>query len=145
MESETPRVKVGVGVLILKEGKILLGKRKNAHGAGEYAGPGGHLEFGETIEACAERETAEETGLKIKNIRFLAMSNLIWPSRHYVDIGVVADWAEGEPQLLEPHKCEGWDWYDPADLPENTFGCVKFYIESLKTGTPYFGTKKMAE
>lgn len=139
------RPKVGVGVLIFKEGKILLGKRKNAHGAGEYAGPGGHLEFGETIEECAERETLEETGLKIKNVRFLAFSNLLWPNRHYIDIGVAADWIEGEPKLCEPDKCESWAWYDPANLPENTFGGEKFYIEAVKTGKSYFGTRKMIE
>lgn len=42
------RPKVGVGVLIVDGNKILLGKRKNAHGDGCWAPPGGHLEFGES-------------------------------------------------------------------------------------------------
>jgi ADP-ribose pyrophosphatase YjhB (NUDIX family) len=66
------RPKVGLGVLIFKEGKVLLGKRKHADGLGdgEYAGTGGHLEYMESIEACAKRETLEECGLEIENVRF---------------------------------------------------------------------------
>src|SRR3989344_1839312 len=90
---EQLRPKVGVGVVIVKEGKILLGKRRGAHGAGQYAGPGGHLEHLESIENCAKREVLEETGLEIDNIRFLCLSNLkVYAPKHYVDIGVIADW-----------------------------------------------------
>lgn len=40
--TEEPKPKVGVGVLIVKDGKILMSRRKNAHGAGQLAFPGGH-------------------------------------------------------------------------------------------------------
>ena len=63
------QIKVGVGVMILKGKKVLLHKRFGSHGEGEYASPGGHLEFGESIGDCAKRETTEETGIKIKNIK----------------------------------------------------------------------------
>ncbi len=62
IDSFKPRV--GVGILVIKEGKILLGQRKGAHGSGCYSPPGGHLEFKETVEQCAIRELIEETGLK---------------------------------------------------------------------------------
>ena len=68
--------KIGVGVIVIKENKVLLGKRKGSHGEGEYAFPGGHLEYMETIEDCARRETLEETGIKIKNIRFQFLANV---------------------------------------------------------------------
>ena len=61
---------IGIAVIVVKDNRVLLGKRKNAHGAGSWAFPGGHLEFNEFIEACAVREVFEETGLKIKNLRF---------------------------------------------------------------------------
>jgi len=69
------RPQVGVGLLIVKGNKVLLGKRKGSHGEGEHAGPGGHLELGETIEECVLRELAEEAGpnIKIKNLRFLCL------------------------------------------------------------------------
>lgn len=47
--------KVGIGLIILKKRKVLMGRRKNAHGDGLYCGPGGHLEHMETIEDCARR------------------------------------------------------------------------------------------
>jgi 8-oxo-dGTP diphosphatase len=61
------RPKVGVGVFIIKDKKILMGKRINSHGEGTWSLPGGHLEFFETFEDCAKREVMEETGLKISN------------------------------------------------------------------------------
>ncbi len=47
--------KIGVGVLIIRDGKLLLGRRKGSHGAATWSAPGGHLEYGETPEACARR------------------------------------------------------------------------------------------
>ena len=136
---EKQRPKVGVGVMILKDSKVLLGKRKNAHGAGEYAWPGGHLEFGESFEACARRETMEEAGIKITNVRFLRLLNFQkYADKHYADIGLIADWESGEPQIMEPDKCEGWDWYDIDNLPQPLFGPVPSYIEAYKTGRNYF-------
>ena len=61
-------VAVGVGVLVVRDGLVLLGRRLGAHGAGTWAAPGGRLEFGEQIEACAQRELAEETGLVARQI-----------------------------------------------------------------------------
>ena len=50
--NEERHTRVGVGVLVLKDGKALLGKRKNAHGEGQYCWPGGHLEYMESICEC---------------------------------------------------------------------------------------------
>ncbi len=72
---EKPIAKVGVGVLINKDGKILLIKRRGSHGEGTWAPPGGHIDFGERVIDCAEREVKEETGLEIKNL----IEGKIWP------------------------------------------------------------------
>lgn len=131
--------KVGIGILIFKEGKILLGKRKGCHGDGEYEAPGGYLDYMESFEDCARRETQEETGLKIKNIRFLDLQNMkAYAPEHYVDIGLIADWESGEPKVLEPEKCEGWDWYDPHHLPNPLFEALKADIEAFQTGQKMF-------
>lgn len=138
MEQEH-RPKVGVGVMIFKNGKILLGKRKNAHGEGEYAWPGGHMEHMESFEECAKRETLEETGMEIENISFLRLLNFKdYAPKHYIDIVLKADWKSGEPQVLEAHKCEGWDWYDIDDLPDPLFKAEYSGIEAYKTGRNFF-------
>jgi 8-oxo-dGTP diphosphatase len=59
-------VRVGVGVLVqdpLQPTKIFCGIRKQSHGAGSLALPGGHLELYETWEMCARREVLEECNL----------------------------------------------------------------------------------
>src|SRR5690606_15020688 len=67
LPSPTPRV--GLGVLIVRDGLVLLGERRGPHRGGTWAPPGGHLEFGETPEEGAARETREETGLVLQGIR----------------------------------------------------------------------------
>ncbi|HYF04564.1 MAG TPA: NUDIX domain-containing protein [Patescibacteria group bacterium] len=139
MSQQEHKTKVGVGVLILKDGKVLLGKRKGSHGDGEYCFPGGHLEYMESFEECARRETLEETGLNIENIRFQLLANVKkYAPKHYVHITVLADWVSGEPELLEPEKCESWGWYDPDNLPTPIFEFSKISIEALKTSQNYF-------
>jgi len=133
-------IKVGIGVLVFKNGKVLLGKRKDVgHGIGEYAGPGGHLEFGESIIGAAKRECQEETGIEIKNIKFLCLSNIKkYSGKHYIDIGLATEWKKGEPKVLEPQKCQGWTWYDLNNLPKPLFEPVKHYLQALKTGKNFF-------
>jgi len=119
----TERPKVGVGVIIIKDDKILLGKRKNAHGEGGWCYPGGHLEYGESWEACSRRETMEETGIAIKNIRFGGVTNDIFENeqKHYITICMVADFASGEVKLMESDKCEKWEWFEWDKLPRPLF------------------------
>jgi ADP-ribose pyrophosphatase YjhB (NUDIX family) len=56
MDQPPPRPLVGLGVLVVRDGKVLVGQRRGSLGAGEYALPGGHLEHGEGFEECAARE-----------------------------------------------------------------------------------------
>ncbi len=131
--------KVGIGIMLFKDGKVLLGKRKSSHGAGEYAWPGGHLEYMESIVDCARREIKEETGMEVQNVRFLRLLNLKdYKPKHYIDIGLIADWKSGEPQVMEPEKCEGWDWYDLDNLPSPLFVPLASYFEAYKTGKNFF-------
>lgn len=131
MQNQT---KVGVGVLVLKDNKILLKRRKGSHGAGEYEDAGGgHLDYMESFEECARREIREEVGIEIKNIKFLCVSNIRkYTPKHYVDIGFVADWASGEAKIMEPDKCDHIDWYDLNNLPEPLSEWLKFYLEAYK-------------
>jgi 8-oxo-dGTP diphosphatase len=117
------RPRIGIGVIVIKDNKVLLGKRKNAHGEGSWSFPGGHLEFNEEVEDCARREVEEETGLKIKNLKSGPFTNDIFEKerRHYVTLFVVSEYDSGELQNLEPDKCERWDWFGWDNLPEPLF------------------------
>lgn len=136
---DIPQVKVGVGVVIVKDGKVLLAKRKKAFGQGEYCFPGGHLEYMESFEECARREVREECGLEIKNFKFLKVGNSdAYKPKHYVTVGFSADWDSGVPQTLEPEKSEEWQWYDINNLPEPLFVFSKSLADAYKTGKNFY-------
>lgn len=123
---------VGICVVVLRDGKVLLGKRKNAHGADEYACPGGHLEHLERFADCAAREVREETGLEITGLRFLRVLNTVqYAPRHYVDVAFAATCAAGEPAVCEPEKVERWDWYPLDALPTPLFQTVPTALAAL--------------
>lgn len=138
-DEQNQQIKVGLGVMVIKDGKVLLGRRKGAHGEGEYAWPGGHLEYMESIVEAAKREVREETGMEIKNVRFLRLLNLKeYAPKHYVDIGMMADWKSGEPKVLEPDRIESWAWYDMDKLPQPLFFTIPSYLEAYRTGRNFF-------
>jgi len=65
--------------------------RLGSHGAGTWALPGGHLEFGESFEECAQREVLEETGLRLKDANYAwAVNSVLDAQSHYVTIFVRA-------------------------------------------------------
>ncbi len=137
MEKQRPLV--GIGVMIVKDGKMLLGKRKGKHVPGVYAWPGGHLEYMESFEEGAKREVMEETGLEIENIRFISVFNIkSFAPKHYVNLTLLADWKSGEAKVTEPDKCESWDWYEFENLPEPLFNTIKLSLEAIKGGQNYF-------
>ena len=122
----------------MRRGRVLLGRRRGSHGEGYYAAPGGHIEFGESFEQTARREVREETRLEIADLRLLSVGNYIFHrddgARHYVDVDFVCEALAGEPQLMEPEKCDGWAWYDLDDLPQPLFIVTQRMIESLRSG-----------
>lgn len=141
-----PRPMVGVGILLVDEIdpdniRVLLGRRKGAHGEGRYAGPGGHLENGESFENAALRELEEECGPSLLTAapRFLCVTNLrAYLPKHYGDIGMVVRYHGGTVKNMEPDKCEGWEWFPIDDLPTPRFGAVDNYVTAYQSGRVYF-------
>jgi|JI10StandDraft_1071094.scaffolds.fasta_scaffold01292_24 8-oxo-dGTP diphosphatase len=136
MTSNEHTTKVGVGVMIFREGKVLLGKRKSIFGQGEYCFPGGHLEYGESFEHAVLREAQEETGLVITELRFEYLANNMHYDKHYIQIAYSAVCSVGEPQCLEPDKCEGWDWYPVDALPTPLFRFTNDIVVHIAHGRP---------
>lgn len=129
---EERRPKVGLAVIIFKDGKVLMGKRKGDHGGGFWAPPGGHIEWKESFEECAARETREEAGIEIQNIKFVHATNDFHRDKdeHYVTVFMIADYDSGDVQNCEQDKCEGWHWKDWDDLPQPLFHPVESFLAS---------------
>src|SRR5437879_796805 len=70
---------VGIGCIVVRNGELLLVRNRR----GFWSTPGGHLDFGETPEACAARETIEETGVGITNVEFVAVTYDVMPESEY--------------------------------------------------------------
>ncbi|KEQ16250.1 nucleotide triphosphate diphosphatase NUDT15 [Endozoicomonas numazuensis] len=115
--------KIGVAVIVIRDSKILLGRRINSHGQGQWAFPGGHLEFGESPEECGIREVMEETGLNINQLRTGPYTNdvFITEGKHYITLFMIAESSSGIPQVKEPEKCLEWEWFEWDHLPAPLF------------------------
>lgn len=112
-----------MGVIIKKDDDVLLGKRRGAHGEGTWSFPGGHLEFGESPEECAERETLEEVNLQIKNIQRSVFTNDFFEKehKHYITLFMTSEYSSGDVEVMEPDKCEEWRWFKWNNLPQPLF------------------------
>jgi len=82
-EPKKEKAKVGVSVLVKKGDRILLEKRQHTtHGNGTWGPPSGHIDFGEAPEQTANRETQEETGVKIDEVKFRVITNDVFEQQH---------------------------------------------------------------
>jgi 8-oxo-dGTP diphosphatase len=123
------KIGVGVGVLMLRDGKILLGKRhgdpdkadSELHGEGTWTLPGGKLEFGESFEDGARREVAEETGIRLGSAKVICVNNDKTADAQFVTIGLFSEDFEGEASAREPDEITEWRWFDPDHLPQPLF------------------------
>ncbi|KAL1878005.1 hypothetical protein Daus18300_002359 [Diaporthe australafricana] len=138
--------RVGVAAVIRGPGgRVVFGRRKSAHGAGQWAFPGGHLEHGEAFTECAERETLEETGLRVKGHKVAQVTNDVFLhlGTHYITIFVLCDMLDqnAQPALLEPEKCEGWVWKTFDEIkqarPEELFLPIQHLLQQVPSFDPF--------
>ncbi|KKM06841.1 hypothetical protein LCGC14_1740010 [marine sediment metagenome] len=124
-------VRVGLSIIIAKNGKLLMGLRKGTETAdGLWAYPGGRMDFGEDPTTGIIREVLEETGLVVKeeDVEFLRYCNEFFPKeqRHYVSLVFFVSKFKGELVTKEKEKCEEWKWFHPDKVPANSFPpCIK--------------------
>ena len=128
-----------VGAMIFKEGKVLLGKRCGKHASGEYSFPGGRIEYMESFENAIKRETEEEAGIQIKNIKFQCLANIDrYSYRHDIVTGFLAEWEDGEITTNPEERIGEWNWYDLNNLPSPLFYPSALLIDSYKTGKNFY-------
>ncbi len=129
-------IRIGVqGIFLDSLGRVLLHLRKNVFGAGTWALPGGHLEFGESFEQALAREGWEEHRLKVIAARMIgAFEVILEPGSHHVQIGFIVEAYEGEPIIVEKDKCGEFRFFALDELPDSIFVSSKPIIEYyLKT------------
>lgn len=124
--------RIGVAVFVRKGDTFLIGKRLSEHGKETWGLPGGHLDFGETLFECAARETLEETGLTVSNLQHGCYTEDIFDNKekHYVTFFINADHTSGEPEILEPDKCEEWRWITKDEVPQDLFLPLQHALDS---------------
>jgi 8-oxo-dGTP diphosphatase len=112
---------VGSGVAVILEfaGKILIGRRKGSHLAGLWCFPGGHIDYGESWEEAAARETMEETGLILENVTPVGVANTVMPhdELQYTTIYLRGTVRDISALRHEVAKNEGWIWASPDAIP----------------------------
>ena len=133
---------VGVCTIIIKDNKILLGKRHDdpekadseLHGEGTWTIPGGKLDFKEDITEAAKREAKEECDIDIHDIGLVSLTNDIRGEKHFVTIGFVAKEFSGEPRVMEPDEITEWRWFDVNNLPSPMFFPAEKAIKNFLAG-----------
>ncbi len=117
----TRRPRTRVAVVLIEGDKILLVQHRKGDQR-YWLLPGGGLDFGESIHACARREIAEETGLQIDVVQFLYLSESIAPdaSRHILNIYVLGRVLGGTINVPENDIIGEVTWIDMSRLPEIT-------------------------
>jgi len=131
-QPQKKQAKVGVSVLVKKGDRILLEKREHtSHGNGTWGPPSGHIDFGELPEQAAARETYEETGVKIDEVKFRVITNDVFEEeqQHYITIWFDANYVSGEPQVRSPQEESEVSWFSWHDLPQPLFLPLQHLLE----------------
>jgi 8-oxo-dGTP diphosphatase len=136
---------IGVGVMIVRDGRLLLGLRNpdkvkassELQGQGTWTMPGGKVDFGETLLQAAVRETKEETGIEITDAELITITDDIVGEAHYVTAGFKASTYEEEPLVIEPETITEWRWFLPDELPENLYSATRNLLDQYTKGKVY--------
>jgi 8-oxo-dGTP diphosphatase len=144
--AENRKIGVGCGVMLLRDNKLLLGKRhedpqkadSELHLESTWTMPGGKIEYGESFEDAAKREVFEETGITVNRIKVICVNNDKNEHAQFVTIGLLAEEFTGEAKVMEPDEITEWNWFDLNELPTplyfpskkilNNYSKSEFYI-----------------
>ena len=114
---------VGVSAVVIRDGRVLVGRRQGSHGADTWAFPGGKVDAGEDPSQTARRELLEETGLHAT-----VTEPLVWTSDvmegeglHFITLHFHVQVGPGEPRIIEPDKVAEWRWVPWGRIPEPVF------------------------
>lgn len=147
MSDEKKRPGVGFGVMLLKDGAVLLGHRhgdaakasSELHGEGTWTMPGGKLHFLESPEDGAVREVLEETGIVLKkdDLKLVSVSNDMVADAHFITFGFLCERFTGEPEVREPDEITEWKWFPLDALPAPLYFPSERVLANYQDGALY--------
>jgi 8-oxo-dGTP diphosphatase len=129
---------VGVGAIILREGKLLLEQRGNEPARGQWTIPGGVVEIGESLEAAVLRETEEETGLRGEIVGLIDVVDQVHRDKedkieyHYVIIDYTVDVKGGEPKPGSDAAALKWIPLGEVEGYDLTPSFRRFFVKNKK-------------
>ena len=134
------QVTPAVYLMLIKDGQVLLSRRfQTGYEDGNYSMPAGHLDGGETLTEATVREAKEEVGVVVKreDLELRHAMHRKASGHERVDFFFTAKNWQGEPRIIELHKCDDLKWFPVNDLPQNIIPCVRFAIESVLSNRFY--------
>lgn len=134
---EANRIGAGCGVMIIKDGKLLMGLRNvnidtadsEMHEEGTWCLPGGNIKYCETFFEAGIREVKEETDLDVEELEVFCVQTDLNEYAHYISVGMICTKFTGLEKVMEPDELICWEWFDIDNLPENIFSASKTTIE----------------
>jgi NAD+ diphosphatase len=130
-------------IVLVRDGDRVLLTRKAEWAAGRYALIAGFVDNGESLESCVAREIKEETGIDVKDIRYVGSQN--WPFPSQMMIGFVATYAGGEV-VIDRDELEDARWFPCDALPAlpSRHSISRFIIDHYAHGGPDMAPKPPA-
>ena len=134
----TGRPPLAALAVVLRGGDLLLVMRRNPPDAELWGFPGGHVERGETIGACAVRELVEETGVRAEPGPLLGLIEVMRAEHHFVLAAVLCTYVAGEPAAADDALDAAW--IGAADVRAGRVRCSRHVAEiaarALKAPAP---------
>lgn len=124
---------VGIGAVVLINGKILLEKRKNNPGKGKWSIPGGLVDLGESVEQTVVREVMEETRLEVENPQLIdVVDNITLDANrrikyHFVIVDYLVKVKNGEPVASSDAEELRWVAFDEVEKYDLTKTFREFF------------------
>lgn len=140
MKKERYKIVPSSYLILMQEGKILLLRRFNTgYEDGKYGLVAGHVEENEAFRQALVREVGEEADISIDpaDLDIVHVMHRKCPADERVDVFMSARKWEGEPENMEPHKCDDIRWFDMDGLPANTIPYIRQAVECIQKGVFY--------
>jgi ADP-ribose pyrophosphatase YjhB (NUDIX family) len=136
---------VGFGVMMVRDGKILLGRRHEDPNkadsvfkvSGVWTMPGGKLGWGEELIDAAKREVKEETGMTLNSAEVICVSNDMNEHAHFVTVGFYSEDFNGEALVTEPDEITEWRWFDINNIQVPLYFPSQAILKNYQSGTFY--------